>query len=68
MTAPSTGDWATVPFHRSSVSDTNGGQCVEVGAQRGVIGVRDSKSPGAGLIELSASAWTGFLSALRAEA
>lgn len=68
MTTPSVGDWATVPFHKSSRSSTNGGNCVEVGAKPGVIGVRDSKRPGAGLIELPASAWTGFLSALRAEA
>ncbi|MCA1655745.1 MAG: DUF397 domain-containing protein [Pseudonocardiaceae bacterium] len=68
MTAPSTGDWATVPFRKSSRSSTNGGNCVEVGAQPGLIGVRDSKSPGDGLIELPASAWTGFLSALRAGA
>lgn len=68
MTEPSLRAWATAPFRKSSVSDTNGGQCVEVGARPGVIGVRDSKNPGAGLIELPPPAWMGFLSALRAEA
>lgn len=29
--APSVGDWATVPFRKSSRSSTNGGNCVEVG-------------------------------------
>ncbi|TDV52013.1 DUF397 domain-containing protein [Actinophytocola oryzae] len=68
MTAPGIRDWATVRFCKSSCSSTNGGNCVEIGARFGVIGVRDSKSPGAGLIELPASAWAGFLSALRAGA
>lgn len=64
MTAPSTCDWATVRFRKSSRSSTNGGQCVEVGVLAGVVGVRDSKNPGAGLIELPAAAWAGFLSEL----
>lgn len=67
MTAPRVGDWATVRFRKSSASGTNGGECVEVGAQPGVVGIRDSKCPNAELIELPAAAWTGFLSALRAE-
>jgi len=61
-----TGDWATVPFRKSSYSSTNGGNCVEVGAQPGVVAVRDSKCPGAGLIELPATVWAEFLSVLRA--
>jgi uncharacterized protein DUF397 len=65
MTAPSTCDWATVPFRKSNRSSTNGGQCVEVGARPGVIGVRDSKNPGAGLIELPAAAWTGFIEGMK---
>jgi Domain of unknown function (DUF397) len=68
MTTLSGGDWAMVLFRKSSQSSTNGGQCVEAGARPGVIGVRDSKNHGAGLIELPTSAWTRFLSALRAEA
>jgi len=66
MTAPSVGDWATVPFHKSSHSSTNGGECVEVGARPGLVAVRDSKAPGAGLVELPASAWARFLLALQA--
>jgi hypothetical protein len=65
MTAPRVGDWATVPFRKSSRSSTNGGNCVEVGARPGVVAVRDSKFPGAGLVELPATAWVGFLSVLR---
>jgi hypothetical protein len=68
MTAPSAGDWATVPSRKPSRSSTNGGNCVEVGARPGMVAVRDSKSPpGSGLIELPASTWTTFLSTLRSD-
>jgi len=66
MTAPSIGDWGTVPFRKSSRSSTNGGNCVEVGAQLGVVAVRDSKCPEDGLVELPAEGWMLFLSGLRA--
>lgn len=65
MTAPRVDDWATVPFRKSSRSSTNGGNCVEVGARPGMIAIRDSKCPGAGLVELSAPAWARFLLALQ---
>lgn len=54
-------DWAAVPFRKSSFSNTNGGECVEVGAQSGVIGVRDSKSPAGGVVAVPADAWAVFL-------
>ncbi|MPZ83884.1 MAG: DUF397 domain-containing protein [Actinophytocola sp.] len=66
MTAPSAGDWATVPFRKSSRSSTNGGNCVEVGVRPSVVAVRDSKCPEGGLVELPAPAWARFLSALHA--
>ena len=66
MTAPSIGDWATVSFRKSSRSSTNGGQCVEVGAQHGVVAIKDSKCPNVGLVEFPATAWAWFLSRLRA--
>ncbi|GLW91603.1 DUF397 domain-containing protein [Actinokineospora globicatena] len=54
-------DWATVPFRKSSRSDVNGGECVEVGFSSGLVAVRDSKSPGHGLIVLPATAWSDLL-------
>ncbi|GAA3012063.1 DUF397 domain-containing protein [Actinokineospora diospyrosa] len=54
-------DWATVPFRKSSRSDVNGGQCVEVGFRPGLVAVRDSKCPGGGLIVLPAAAWAGLM-------
>lgn len=59
------GDWATVPFRKSSYSSTNGGNCVEIGVRSGCFAVRDSKCPDAGLVELPASAWASFLATLR---
>lgn len=61
LTASRIGDWTTVPFRKSSASDTTGGNCVEVGARAGVVAVRDSKCPGVGLVELPAAAWAKFL-------
>jgi hypothetical protein len=66
MPAPRGGDWSTVPFRKSSYSSTNGGQCVEVGTRPGVVAIRDSKSPGAGVVEIPAPTWGEFLSALQA--
>lgn len=57
--------WAAVPFRKSSFSDTNGGQCVEVGARPGVIGVRDSKCPAGGVVAVPAAAWTAFVRVAR---
>lgn len=34
-----------VPFRKSTRSSTNGGPCVEVGAQLGVVAVRDANAP-----------------------
>lgn len=58
-------EWAAVPFRKSSFSTTNGGQCVEVGAQSGVIGVRDSKCPAGGVIAVPVNAWTTFMRVAR---
>lgn len=66
MAAPSPGDWATVPFRKSTRSSTNGGQCVEVGARSALVAVRDSKSPDGGLVEMSTRTWARFRAGLRA--
>ncbi|WP_026421439.1 DUF397 domain-containing protein [Actinokineospora inagensis] len=64
MTAPRAGGWATVSFRKSSRSDTNGGDCVEVGFRSGQVAVRDSKCPGGGLVVLPAGAWVAMLASL----
>jgi hypothetical protein len=39
---------------------------VEVGARSGVVGVRDSKNPGSGLLELTAARWALFADEVKA--
>lgn len=58
-------EWAAVSFRKSSFSDTNGGECVEVGTRAGVIGVRDSKCPAGGVVAVPAAAWSSFMRAAR---
>ena len=52
--------WTDVPFRKSSYSNTNGGQCVEVGTRLGIVGIRDSKNPAAGVLAVPATAWASF--------
>lgn len=61
-------DWNAVPFRKSSFSNTNGGNCVEVGARRGVVGIRDSKYPAAGVLALPATAWASFTDRVKSTA
>ncbi|GAA3037175.1 DUF397 domain-containing protein [Actinokineospora globicatena] len=58
-------DWTTIPFHKSTHSGTNGGNCVEIGFHPGVVAVRDSKSPTGALLVLPATAWTEALASLK---
>jgi len=54
------GDW-----RKSTYSDANGG-CVEVAAAEPVVGVRDTKQHGAGLLlEFSDTAWQAFLTSVK---
>ncbi|PPK67834.1 uncharacterized protein DUF397 [Actinokineospora auranticolor] len=64
MTASRAEEWASIPFRKSSRSSTNGGECVEVGKLPGVVAVRDSKNPEAGLVEVPAIAWARFVGGL----
>ncbi|MFI0370428.1 DUF397 domain-containing protein [Actinomadura sp. 1N219] len=58
------------PVWRKSSRSGSGGQggedCVELAALAGVIGVRDSKSPDAGHLTLSAKGLAQFLTAVKA--
>ncbi|WP_432162366.1 DUF397 domain-containing protein [Streptomyces tendae] len=52
-------------WFRSSYSDNEGGNCVEV-ARCGAIHVRDSKTAPTGLeFQVSAPAWAAFIAAVR---
>jgi Domain of unknown function (DUF397) len=51
-------------WRKSSYSDGNGGQCVEVGAD-GVILVRDTTDRAGVMLTFSTEAWTTFTASLR---
>ncbi|MFE5399487.1 DUF397 domain-containing protein [Streptomyces sp. NPDC056568] len=48
-------------WFKSSYSDTEGGQCVEVAAGKEVVHVRDSKSEAGQVVRVSREAWAGFV-------
>ncbi|MGC5400050.1 DUF397 domain-containing protein [Streptomyces sp. DT20] len=56
-------------WFKSSYSD-NGGQCVEVAtnlvASRGVVPVRDSKSPAGPVLNVAAGSFASFVAGVRA--
>lgn len=57
-------------WFKSSYSD-NGGQCVEVAANliasRGVVPVRDSKSPAGPVLNVAAASFASFVAGVRAD-
>jgi hypothetical protein len=59
-------DLSTATWRRSSYSDNNGGNCVEVApGLPGLVPVRDSKDPARAALVFTAAAWTAFVSGLR---
>lgn len=62
--ASSAFDHAT--WRKSSRSDNNGGQCVEVALSETTVGVRDSKDRGGAVLAYTADDWTAFLAGVKA--
>ncbi|MFF2535286.1 DUF397 domain-containing protein [Streptomyces cyaneofuscatus] len=59
-------DLTSVTWRKSSYSNSDGGQCVEVSDDlSGVVPVRDSKQPEGPAVVFGASAWTAFISDVR---
>ncbi|WP_308438986.1 DUF397 domain-containing protein [Streptomyces longispororuber] len=59
-------DLSAAAWRRSSYSNTQGGECVEVAeGVPGVVPVRDSKVPGGPMVLVSASAWAAFVDEVR---
>ncbi|MER7186121.1 DUF397 domain-containing protein [Streptomyces hyaluromycini] len=53
-------------WRRSSYSNTNGGECVEITEDfPGVVPVRDSKSPHGPVLIVPAAAWDAFVGSLK---
>ncbi len=59
--------FAHATFRKSSYSGGNGGNCVEVAAVPGIVGVRDSKlgadSP---ILAVTSAEWSTFVNAVKA--
>ncbi|MGW1173047.1 DUF397 domain-containing protein [Kitasatospora sp. NPDC002543] len=51
-----------VPWFRSSYSDYNGGNCVEVASSPSTVHVRDSKDKAGPTLAFSPEAWSAFVS------
>ncbi|WP_405774913.1 DUF397 domain-containing protein [Streptomyces sp. NBC_00859] len=59
-------DLTAVTWHKSSYSNQDGGQCLEVAADfTAVVPVRDSKNPDGPVLTFAAHGWSSFVSALR---
>jgi hypothetical protein len=52
-------------WRKSTYSGTNGGACIEVGADASQVMVRDTTNREGGTLEFSASAWSSFTASLR---
>ncbi|WP_405939365.1 DUF397 domain-containing protein [Streptomyces sp. NBC_00726] len=48
-------------WFKSSYSNTEGGQCIEVATGPGTVHVRDSKDMAGPVLHLSHDAWAGFV-------
>jgi hypothetical protein len=48
-------------WFKSSYSGAEGGQCVEVAADTGVVHIRDSKALPGPVLRVSREAWAGFV-------
>ncbi|MGW1204529.1 DUF397 domain-containing protein [Streptomyces cyaneofuscatus] len=59
-------DLTSVTWRKSSYSNSDGGDCVEVSDDfPGVVPVRDSKQPEGPAVVFGASAWTAFVDGVR---
>jgi hypothetical protein len=52
---------AKLDWFKSSYSSGEGGECVEVAADRSAVRVRDSKERGGPQLAFAYDTWTGFL-------
>ncbi|KAK1182080.1 DUF397 domain-containing protein [Streptomyces sp. NBS 14/10] len=63
---PSTPDLSTAVWRKSSYSNTQGGDCVEVAdGIPGIVPLRDSKSPEGPALVFESATWTSFVQAVK---
>ncbi|WP_406380988.1 DUF397 domain-containing protein [Streptomyces sp. NBC_01618] len=61
-----TPELSTARWRKSSYSNTNGGECVEIADDfPGIIPVRDSKNPTGPALLIPTSAWNDFIASLK---
>jgi hypothetical protein len=57
----STPDFSNAVWRRSSYSDNNGGQCLELASlPQGLVAIRDSKDPEYAHLRFGSEAWAAF--------
>jgi hypothetical protein len=62
----STPDLSAAIWRKSSYSNTNGGDCIEIaGDFPGIVPVRDSKTPQGPALIFPVSSWTSFVEAVK---
>lgn len=64
ITAPAL---STASWRKSTFSNPDGGDCVEVAPGFAVVPVRDSKDPSVGHLVVAAASWSVLLSTLRTD-
>ncbi|NIY69622.1 DUF397 domain-containing protein [Streptomyces malaysiensis] len=63
---PTTPDLSVAAWRKSSYSNNNGGDCVEVADNLpGVVPVRDSKNPDGPAIPFPTKSWAAFIASLK---
>ncbi|MFI2262087.1 DUF397 domain-containing protein [Streptomyces tubercidicus] len=61
-------DLSTARWRKSSYSNSNGGECVEIAdGFPGLVPVRDSKNPQGPALVIPAEAWAAFVGCLKAQ-
>ncbi|MEV5598874.1 DUF397 domain-containing protein [Streptomyces sp. NPDC052496] len=61
-----TPDLSAVRWRKSSYSNTNGGNCIEITEDfPGTVPVRDSKTPHGPILTFPSASWTAFIDSLK---
>ncbi|WP_413806295.1 DUF397 domain-containing protein [Streptomyces sp. OE57] len=64
---PTTPDLSTAAWRKSSYSNNDGGNCVEIADNLpGLVPVRDSKNPDGPALMFPAGSWAAFIASLKA--
>ncbi|MER6527077.1 DUF397 domain-containing protein [Streptomyces sp. NPDC001508] len=58
-------DTSAAQWHKSSYSNPDGGNCVEVADNLPLVPVRDSKDPSRGVLVFEAAVWGAFVDGVK---